>query len=388
MIEALARRFLPNAGNTQDPAVRRGYGILCGAVGIGLNLLLFAGKFIAGLLSDSVAITADAFNNLSDAGSSVVTLLGFKLAAQKPDRDHPFGHGRMEYISGLIVAMLIVLMGTELLQSAVSRIFHPTETDYSLLSLGILALSVAVKLSMWRYNRRIGRRIASPAMEATAADSLSDAAATSVVLLAALFARFSGWQVDGWCGLAVALFILRTGYQAARDTISPLLGQPPSPELVARIRDMVTAHSVVRGIHDLVIHDYGPGRMMISLHAEVSADGDLVALHDAIDNIERELGNALGCETVIHMDPIAADDAETARLRGEVEALVRRIDGRITIHDFRLVAGPTHNNLVFDVVVPFGLELSDREVANTIHRLVEEMDGRYFAVAQVEKGYV
>ena len=388
MIQLLAKRFVPRWDQVNDPEVRRSYGVLCGLVGIGFNLLLFAGKFFAGLLSGSVAITADAFNNLSDAGSSVVTLLGFKLAAQKPDRDHPFGHGRMEYISGLVVAMLIVLMGVELLKSSGEKILHPEDTTFSLLAVGILVVSILVKLYMWSYNRRIGRKISSTAMEATAADSLSDAAATSVVLAATLVGHFTSWHIDGWCGLAVALFILRTGYGAAKDTISPLLGQPPAPELVEEIRDLVMAHPEVVGIHDLVVHDYGPGRVMISLHAEVSASGDLATIHDAIDNVERELSKRMNCEAVIHMDPIATDDQLVSRLREEVGELVRRVDPSITIHDFRMVAGPTHTNLIFDAVVPFGLAMSDKEVANAIHRLVEKMDGNYYAVVQVEKSYI
>ncbi len=388
MISLLARRWIPRWEEVQDPAVRRGYGVLCGAVGIGLNLLLFAGKLFAGLASGSVSITADAFNNLSDAGSSVVTLLGFKLAAQKPDRDHPFGHGRMEYISGLIVAMLIVLMGVELLKSAADKILHPAAVLCTPVVLAILAVSVLVKLYMWRYNRQVGRKIQSAAMAATAADSLSDAAATSVVLLAALLGQVTDLPVDGWCGLAVAMFILRTGYQAARETISPLLGQPPSKELVREISDMVLSHPEVKGIHDLIIHDYGPGRLMISLHAEVSESGQLAVLHDAIDNIERELGERLHCAAVIHMDPIATDDALVGALRAQVAALVRRVDERITIHDFRLVAGPTHTNLIFDAVVPFGMEMSDQETGNAIRRLVEGMEGNYFAVVRVEKGYL
>ncbi len=388
MISLLARRWIPRWEEVQDPAVRRGYGVLCGAVGIGLNLLLFTGKLFAGLASGSVSITADAFNNLSDAGSSVVTLLGFKLAAQKPDRDHPFGHGRMEYISGLIVAMLIVLMGVELLKSAADKILHPAAVLCTPVVLAILAVSVLVKLYMWRYNRQVGRKIQSAAMAATAADSLSDAAATSVVLLAALLGQVTDLPVDGWCGLAVAMFILRTGYQAARETISPLLGQPPSKELVREISDMVLSHPEVKGIHDLIIHDYGPGRLMISLHAEVSESGQLAVLHDAIDNIERELGERLHCAAVIHMDPIATDDALVGALRAQVAALVRRVDERITIHDFRLVAGPTHTNLIFDAVVPFGMEMSDQETGNAIRRLVEGMEGNYFAVVRVEKGYL
>jgi len=388
MIELLARRFIPGAGAEPDGTVRQKYGVLCSVVGIGLNLLLFAGKLLAGIISGSVAIMADAVNNLSDAGSSLVTLLGFKLAAQKPDREHPFGHGRMEYISGLVVAMLIVLMGVELLQSSFEKVLHPTETTVTPLVMGILVVSILVKLYMWSYNRRIGRKIDSPAMEATAADSLGDAAATLVVLLSTALCGCTGWQVDGWCGLLVALFILRAGYDAAKNTIGPLLGQPPSPELVQKIQRLVMAHPEVKGIHDLIIHDYGPGRMMISLHAEVAIDGDLAALHDTIDNIEKELAEKLNCEAVIHMDPVATDDVLVGGLRRRMAELVREIDPRLTIHDFRVVAGPSHTNLIFDAVVPFDLPMSDKEVAATIRKKVEAIDGKYYAVVQVEKGYI
>ena len=265
MIRFLARHFIKDSENISSPAVRRAYGILCGCVGIGLNLLLFAGKLLAGILSRSIAVTADAVNNLSDAGSSVVTLLGFKLAAQAPDQDHPFGHGRLEYISGLVVSMVILLMGAELGKTSLEKILHPEPVDFSPLAAGILCASILVKLYMVLYNRRIGRRIQSAAMAATAADSLSDCLATATVLLGALAGHFWNLQIDGWCGAAVALFILWSGFGAARETVNPLLGQPPSPEFVARIRDLVRAQPGIIGIHDLIVHDYGPGRRILSL---------------------------------------------------------------------------------------------------------------------------
>ena len=352
MIELLARWFIPHRDNTADGAVRRAYGTLCGAVGIGLNVLLFIGKFFAGQLSGSIAVTADAFNNLSDAGSSAVTLLGFRLAGKKPDPDHPFGHGRIEYISGLIVAGLILLMGVELAKSSFDKILHPEEVTFSALALVILAVSVAVKLYMWHYNRRIGGKIRSAAMEATASDSLSDAAATSAVLLAMLIGRWTGLAVDGYVGMVVALFILFSAYKAAKETLSPLLGQAPDPELVQHIRDIVEEHDTVVGIHDLVVHDYGPGRQMVSLHAEVPASGDILQLHDVIDNIERELHEKLHVQAVIHMDPIVTDDETVDALRRQVAELVRQVEPRMTVHDLRVIRGTTHTNLVFDAVLP------------------------------------
>ena len=387
MIELLARWFIPHRDNTADGAVRRAYGTLCGAVGIGLNVLLFMGKFFAGQLSGSIAVTADAFNNLSDAGSSAVTLLGFRLAGKKPDTDHPFGHGRIEYISGLIVAGLILLMGVELAKSSFDKILHPEEVTFSVLALVILAVSVAVKLYMWFYNRRIGGKLHSAAMEATAMDSLSDAAATFAVLLATLIGKWTGLAVDGYVGLLVALFILFSAYKAAKETLSPLLGQAPDPELVQRIRDIVAEHDTVVGIHDLVVHDYGPGRQMVSLHAEVPASGDILELHDVIDNIERELHEKLHVQAVIHMDPIVTDDTEVDALRRQVAELARQVEPRMTVHDLRVVRGTTHTNLVFDAVLPLDAAITPAEAARRIREKVSELDGDYYAVVTVEHSF-
>lgn len=339
MIPILARLLIRDRANTESPAVRKAYGILCGAVGISLNLLLFTGKFFAGTISGSIAIIADAFNNLSDAASSAITLMGFYLADQRPDSEHPFGHGRFEYISGLIVSMLIILMGFELARTSVEKIIHPVPVSFSTLTTVILVVSICVKLYMCFYNRSVGRRIDSSAMRATAMDSLSDSVATTVVLIASLIDRFAGVQIDGWGGMLVALFIFWTGLNAARDTLNPLLGQPPSQEFVDNIRKIVMAHPGVLGLHDLIVHDYGPGRRMVSLHAEVSASENVLALHDEIDNIEMELRRALGCLAVIHMDPVVTDDGVTAETRQKVSTLVNCIDDHISIHDFRMISG-------------------------------------------------
>ena len=388
MIEFLARVFIRHRDGLSPSALRQAYGQLCGAVGIGLNLLLFAGKLFAGTISGSIAITADAFNNLSDAGSSVVTLLGFRLAGRKPDPEHPFGHGRMEYISGLAVAGLILLMGVELGKSSLKKILSPEEIVSSPLVLAILAVSVAVKLYMFYYNRSIGKKIKSAAMSATATDSLSDAVSTTAVLIATLVGQLTGLNIDGWVGLLVALFILFSAYKAAKETLSPLLGQTPDPEFVDRIEQIVLSYPEVLNVHDLIVHDYGPGRMMISLHAEVSADGDLLQLHDVIDNAEHRLKKELGCMAVIHMDPIITNDAHTDALRMAVAEKVKAIDPRLTIHDFRTVSGPTHTNLIFDVVVPYDVKLTADEVRRRIGALVKELDENYFAVVQVDNSYV
>lgn len=386
MISFLARLFLKTEGR-DEAALRKEYGILCGAVGIALNVLLFAGKFFAGTLSGSIAITADAFNNLSDAGSSFVTLLGFQLAGQKPDSDHPFGHGRIEYLSGLAVSMLILLMGFELAKSSLDKILHPAPVDSSWLVIAILCVSIAVKLYMSFYNRSLGKKLNAPAMLATAADSLSDSVATTAVLIATLVGRFSGLMIDGWCGILVAAFILWSGFNAAKDTINPLLGTPPTHEFVDQIKHLVMAHPAIIGIHDLIVHDYGPGRVMISLHAEVSASENVLELHDEIDNVESELREKLGCEAVIHMDPIVTDDGITEETRERVAALVHCIDDAINIHDFRMVAGPSHTNVIFDAVVPYGFRLTDSEVEEKIKTAVRTLDGNYFAVVKVERSY-
>ena len=386
MISLLAQLFLKAEGR-DEAALRKEYGILCGAVGIALNVLLFAGKFFAGTLSGSIAITADAFNNLSDAGSSFVTLLGFQLAGQKPDSDHPFGHGRIEYLSGLAVSMLILLMGFELAKSSLDKILHPAPVDSSWLVIAILCVSIAVKLYMSFYNRSLGKKLNAPAMLATAADSLSDSVATTAVLIATLVGRFSGLMIDGWCGILVAAFILWSGFNAAKDTINPLLGTPPTHEFVDQIKHLVMAHPAIIGIHDLIVHDYGPGRVMISLHAEVSASENVLELHDEIDNVESELREKLGCAAVIHMDPIVTDDGITEETRERVAALVHCIDDAINIHDFRMVAGPSHTNVIFDAVVPYGFRLTDSEVEEKIKTAVRTLDGNYFAVVKVERSY-
>ena len=388
MIKFLARLLIPDWDNVADSAVRRGYGVLCGCVGIGLNLLLFLGKLLAGLVTGSIAVTADAVNNLSDAGSSVVTLLGFKLAAKTPDRDHPFGHGRMEYVSGLVVSMVIILMGTELARSSVEQILRPQPVDFTPLAALILAASIGVKLYMALYNRSVGRRIDSAAMSAAARDSLGDCLATAAVLLGGLAGLIWDVQIDGWCGAAVALFILWSGVGAAKETIDPLLGQPPSPAFVARVRELTMSYPEIIGIHDLIVHDYGPGRRIISLHAEVPASGDILALHDVVDAAERRLGEEMGCLATIHMDPVVFDGGLTAGARERVAAMVRLIDPAISIHDFRMVPGPTHTKLIFDAEVPYQCPLPDQEIRRRIQDGVPALDERWSAVVEVEKGYV
>ncbi len=387
MIEFLIRRFVPDWQQVQRTDVRERYGTLAAAVGILSNIFLCIIKGLIGLFSGSIAVTADAVNNLSDAGSSAVTLLGFRLAGKKPDTDHPFGHGRIEYISGLIVAGLILLMGVELAKSSFDKILHPETVTFSLMAIAIMAASVCVKVYMWLYNRAVGRKIKSAAMEATATDSLSDTVSTLAVLLAMLIGKWTGLAVDGYVGLVVALFILFSAYKAAKETLSPLLGQAPDPALVQQIRDIVLSNDTVLGVHDLVVHDYGPGRLMITLHAEVPAHGDIMAMHDVIDNIEKELMEKLHCHAVIHMDPVDTDDASIARLREQVAELVKQVEPSLTIHDFRVVRGTTHDNLIFDAVLPFSSSKTPAQAAQEIRALVRTMDGNYYAVVTVEHSY-
>ena len=388
MIKLLTKLFIKDHENVANAAVRRAYGTMCGLYGIFLNLLLFAGKYFAGVVSGSVAITADAFNNLSDAGSSIITLLGFAIAGKKPDLDHPFGHGRAEYLAGLALSAVIILMGFELAKSSFDKILHPEPINTGLLPALILVCSILVKFYMCLYNRSVGKKIHSAAMQATATDSLSDSVATAVVLLSMGISYFFHVNIDGYAGLLVAVFIVYAGFNAAKDTVSPLLGQAPDPEFVQQVADIVTAHPEVVGIHDLVVHDYGPGRVMVSLHAEVRGDGNIFALHDAIDTAENELKDRLGCIATIHMDPIEADNSEVSQMRTAVLAKVKELDHVISIHYFRMVPGPTHTNLIFDAVVPADYPESDEELAANIRQQIHQAWPDRYAVVTIDHSYI
>ena len=388
MIKLLTKLFIKDHENVTSAAVRRAYGTMCSLYGIFLNLLLFAGKYIAGLISGSVAITADAFNNLSDAGSSIITLLGFAIAGKKPDPDHPFGHGRAEYLAGLVLSGVIILMGFELVKSSFEKILHPEPISSGLLPAVILVCSILVKFYMCLYNRSVGKKINSAAMQATATDSLSDSIATTVVLLSMGISYFFHVNIDGYAGLLVAVFIIYAGFNAAKDTVSPLLGQAPDPEFVQQVADIVTAHPEVVGIHDLAVHDYGPGRVMVSLHAEVSGDGNIFDLHDAIDTAETELKEQLGCIATIHMDPIEADNTEVSQMRAAVAEKLKELDDVISIHDFRMVPGPTHTNLIFDAAVPADYKKSDEELAASIRLYFHQTWPDRNAVVNIDHSYI
>lgn len=376
----MTRLFLRLFYDPQNPKCRSACGKMAGIVGIGCNILLFVLKLLAGLLSGSVAVMADAINNLSDASSSLVTLLGFKLAEKPADPHHPYGHARFEYLSGLIVAAMIFYIGIELVKSSVSKILHPEVTAFSWLTLAILVISVVVKLWLSVFCRKVGKTIGSSTLEATAMDSRNDVISTAAVLLAGAFSMLWGWKIDGYVGLAVAAFILWSGIGIARDTIDPLLGAAPDPELTAMIGDRILACEKILGIHDLIVHDYGPGRRFASVHVEMDSQEDPLASHDIIDDIERMFHKEYNIHLVIHYDPVVTDNDELAHMRMLVEQEIQKIDPRLTIHDFRMVRGPRHTNLIFDLVIPFEMSGQTKELKQRIDQRVQFEGKQYFTV--------
>ena len=384
--DALCRRFIKDSANTEDPKVRLAYGRLAGIVGIACNLLLCAFKLLAGILAGSLAMIADAFNNLSDAGSAIVTLIGFKLAGAPADEDHPFGHGRMEYLSAMGVAVLIILAGFELATSAFDKIIHPAASEFSWISAIILAVSIGVKLWMAFFSRGIGKKIHSDALCAAGVDSRNDVICTDVVLLSSILGIWLPVSIDGYVGMAVALFVIWSGFSVIKDTVSPLLGQAPDPELVQGIQQTVLSYEGVVGIHDLIVHDYGPGRIFVSLHAEVPEDQPISKSHDIIDNIEMALQEKYNILSCIHMDPVDTDNPETLQLKAVVIRLMNEVDESLTLHDFRVVAGDTHTNLLFDLVVPHGYDRHHPAV-NRLREAIHAYNPKLFAVIKVETSY-
>ena len=386
MIEFLIRRFVPDWQQVQRTDVREHYGTLAAAVGILSNIFLCIIKGLIGLFSGSIAVTADAVNNLSDAGSSVITLLAFKIAGKPADEEHPYGHARMEYISGMAVSFIIILLGLELMGSSFEKILHPEEVGVSALTYLVLIVSIAVKLWQGMFNRSLGKRISSEALQATAADSLNDVFSTGAVLLSTLVYQFTAIPIDGWVGMLVPIFITVSGVKLIMETGSPLLGQAPDPQMVRELEEKITAYDGVIGIHDLQVHNYGPGRVFATVHAEVPANRDILVSHDIIDNIEREVSHEMNLNLVIHMDPVVTDDERLNQLHAQVQQIVVGIDSNLSMHDFRAVFGPTHTNLVFDVVVPPGFSLSDSELSRRIEQQVQTL-GSYFCVITVDHNY-
>lgn len=367
MTNFLLRRFVPDYQNTADPAVREKYGNLAGIVGIVCNVLLFVGKLLAGTLCGSVSVTADAVNNLSDASSSLVTLLGFRLAARPADEKHPYGHARMEYLSGLAVAVMILVIGVELVKSSVQKILHPEAVEFSVLTAAVLTGSILLKLWMALFDRKLGKKISSAALIAAAADSRSDVIATGAVLLACVIGRLTGLMIDGWAGLLVALFILWSGVGVVKDTVDPLLGAKPDEALVRAIAYLMTSHVDILGFHDLMVHDYGPGRRFASVHAEIDHRIDPLIAHEILDEIERQAKRELHVDLVIHYDPIVTDDPEVAAVRTRVLQIMHGLDPRLSLHDFRMVSGSHHVNVIFDMVIP----PEDAQTAEQLRRQIE-----------------
>ena len=387
MIKILSSIFLKNIDKATETG-RRAWGMMCSILGIALNILLFVIKLLAGTLSGSIAITADAFNNLSDAGSSVITLIGFRFAGIKPDPKHPFGHGRIEYISGLLVSIVIVIVGFELLISSIEKIMNPEPlTGNYLLTILILVISILIKGYMFYYNRKVSKEIDSAGMKATSVDSISDCAATSVVLISVIIGAVCNVSVDGWFGAAVSMFVLFAGFRSAYETIQPLLGVSPEEDFVKEIEETVMSHSIVLGIHDMVIHDYGPGRKMMSLHAEVDGKGDIFEIHNEIDIIEQELRDKFSCETVIHMDPIETDNEAVTGFREIAVEAIKEIHPDATIHDFRMVPGPHHNNLIFDAVIPHDIKGTEDEIKDRISQLIKSRCENCNAVVTIDRPY-
>ena len=381
MTQLLLRLFVKNPQNLSDPKARTAVGSLSGVVGIVCNLLLFTLKLIVGTLAASVSITADAMNNLSDATSSIVTLLGFKLAEKPADEDHPYGHARFEYLSGLAVAVMIMVIGFELAKSSVEKILNPTAVEFGLATCVVLIGSIIVKLWLAFFNNKLGKMINSSTLEATAADSRNDCVATFAVLLAALIETITSFRIDGWMGLAVALFILYSGWNLAKETISPLLGEGASLELRDQIVGFVGSHAGVLGYHDLMVHDYGPGQRFASLHVEMDKDEDPLLCHEIIDDIERECFQKHGVHLVIHYDPVVTNDPELDRMRNLVTAILKVKDERLSLHDFRMVPGTGHTNLIFDVALPCDLRGQEKILQAALEAALNDLgEGTYYTV--------
>ena len=378
MTNLLLRLFVKDCENTSDPGVRAKIGSMSGAVGILCNVLLFGFKLLAALLSGSVSIMADALNNLSDASGSIVTLVGFRLAGQPADEKHPYGHARIEYLSGLAVSVLIILIGFELAKSSLDKILHPAAVEFTWVTAVVLLASVAVKFWMFLFNRRLGNLIRSASLHATAADSRNDCITTSAVLLAAVVERLTSLRVDGWMGIAVALFILYSGWNLARETISPLLGENADEELRQKIVDYIASQPRVLGYHDLMVHDYGPGQRFASLHVEMDKNEDPMLCHELIDDMERECLQSHNVHLVIHYDPVVTDDPELTRLREAVKSLLVIKDPRLSIHDFRMVPGEGHTNLIFDVALPLELRGQEAAIRSGLEKALSSLDGKTY----------
>ncbi len=387
MTKFLIKKFVKNYINTDDREVRTSYGKMSGVVGIICNVILFIGKLLAGLISGSVSITADAVNNLSDASSSIISLLGFKLASRPADEEHPYGHGRYEYLSGLMVSVLIMVIGVELFRGSVEKIINPAVVEFSWIIVAVLIFSILLKLWMMFFNMDIGKKINSKTLIATAADSRNDVITTSAVLAAALISHFADIELDGIMGIAVAVFILYSGFGLIKDTLNPMLGRAPDEEQVNQIKNKILKYPNVLGTHDLMVHDYGPGRLFASVHVEMAAENDVLESHDVIDNIERDFLENDGLHMIVHLDPISTKDSLVSELRIWISEQIIYLDERLTIHDLRIVKGPTHTNVIFDCLVPHDMEIGEKEIKNYLRNIIREKYPNYYAVVTIDRSY-
>ena len=387
MQKILVKLFIRDYKNTGDIKVREAYGTLGSVTGIIVNIILAISKYIAGLLSGSISVTADAINNLSDAGSSIISLIGVKLSAKPADKDHPYGHGRVEYISALIVAFFVLLMGIELFKSSVDKIVNPDPVKFNWISLIILVVSILAKLWLGLFNRYLGKQINSAPMLAVMKDSFSDCLATSVALISIVVSAFSDINIDGYLGIIVAGFIFIAGINIIKDTMADLLGKPADKEFTEKIEEKILSYDKIVGVHDMIVHDYGPGRKFASAHAEVSSQDDIMEIHDVIDLAERDILNEYGLIISIHTDPIVTDDERINSLKEMTIGIVKEISGDMSIHDFRVVDGPTHTNLIFDLIAPHKFHMSNSEIIKTIENKLSKIDERYFVVITIEHAF-
>ena len=388
MTNFLIKLFIKDKENVEDNNVRGKYAMLSSITGIIVNILLSVFKLIIGIIANSMSIISDALNNVSDAGSSIITMIGFKMSQKKVDSDHPWGHGRMEYITALFVDILIILVGFELLQSSVDKIIHPELPNISNITIILLIVAILAKLWLFLFYRKIAKKINSAAIKGTAYDSISDSISTLAVLISAIVARFAGISIDGYVSLLVSIFILITGIKAIKEIIDLLLGQKPDPEYVNAIEEFAKKYDTIEGIHDIMVHDYGPGRKIVSFHAEVPANSDICRAHDIIDQMEQDILQEFGCITTIHMDPIVVDNEEINKMKQDVEKIVKQINENYSIHDFRMTDGGERFNLIFDLVIPTDEKTDKDELIREIQRKLKEENEKYYAVIKVEHSYV
>lgn len=387
MTNLLIKKFIPDSDQTNNPKVREKYGSLSGGVGIFCNILLCVTKIVIGSLTASISITADGMNNLSDASSSIVTLLGAKMASKPADKEHPFGHGRMEYITALVVSFMILLMGFELGKSSFEKILNPQEIQFSVISLVVVCLTIPVKLWMAYFNNKLYKKSGVLSTKAVSKDSLNDCIATSATIIALLVSAFTKYNIDGYIGIAVAVIIIIAGINIIKEIIAPLLGQPPEKEVVDEITNIVLSQDIIVGVHDLIVHNYGPGRSIASIHAEIPADSDIMYAHDVIDNVEKEIYEKMNIVCVIHMDPLLLDDEKLNEAKSKTIEIITQIDEKLTLHDFRMVDGPTHTNLIFDVVVPYDLKISNDELKKTISEKLKQINPKFNAVIDIDHDF-